>query len=85
MAAFVSFAVPLAWFWFRGAIPRGFKPRLLALLALGGLQGAFGWFMVRSGINETMTDVSHFWLSIHLLTALFLGFTLVYGWAAVGP
>lgn len=67
----LAFALPLAWFWLRGAIPPGYKPRLLALLALGGLQGAFGWFMVRSGLNTEMTDVSHFWLSIHLLTALF--------------
>ena len=66
----LAFALPLAWFWARGAIPRGYKLPLVGLLALGGLQGAFGWFMVRSGINETMTDVSHFWLSIHLLTAL---------------
>jgi leader peptidase (prepilin peptidase)/N-methyltransferase len=29
----------LAWFWLRGAIPAGYKPRLLALLALGALQG----------------------------------------------
>jgi len=65
------FALPLAWFWIKGAIPAGYKPRLLALLALGGLQGAFGWFMVRSGLNTEMTDVSHFWLSIHLLTAFF--------------
>ena len=65
------FAVPFAWFWIRGAIPAGYKPRLFALLALGGLQGAFGWFMVRSGLGGEMTDVSHFWLSIHLLTALF--------------
>ncbi len=67
----MAFALPLAWFWLKGAIPAGYKPRLLALLALGGLQGAFGWFMVRSGLNTEMTDVSHFWLSIHLLTALF--------------
>lgn len=67
----LAFAVPLAWFWLRGAIPAGYKPRLLALLALGGLQGAFGWFMVRSGLGSEMTDVSHFWLSIHLLTAFF--------------
>lgn len=66
----LAYALPLAWFWLRGAIPAGFKPRLLALLALGGLQGVFGWLMVRSGLNETMTDVSHFWLSLHLLTAL---------------
>lgn len=67
----LAFALPLAWFWMKGAIPAGYKPRLLALLALGGLQGAFGWFMVRSGLNEEMTDVSHFWLSIHLMTAFF--------------
>lgn len=66
----LAFALPLAWFWVRGAIPAGYKGRLLALLALGGLQGVFGWFMVRSGLSATMTDVSHFWLSIHLLTAL---------------
>ena len=67
----LAFALPLAWFWIRGAIPQGYKWRLVALLALGGLQGVFGWFMVRSGLAGTMTDVSHFWLSIHLLTALF--------------
>lgn len=67
----LAFALPLVWFWVKGAIPRGYKPRLVALLALGGLQGAFGWLMVRSGLSGQMTDVSHFWLSVHLLTALF--------------
>ena len=67
----IAFALPLVFFWLRKAIPPGYKPRLVALLALGGLQGVFGWFMVRSGLAGTMTDVSHFWLSIHLLTALF--------------
>jgi len=66
----LAFALPLAWFWVRRAIPAGYKPRLLALLALGGLQGVFGWYMVRSGLSAQVTDVSHFWLSIHLLTAL---------------
>ncbi|WP_459788355.1 COX15/CtaA family protein [Alteriqipengyuania sp. 357] len=65
------FALPLAFAWVRGWIPQGYKPRLLALLALGGLQGVFGWLMVRSGLGGTMTDVSHFWLSVHLCTALF--------------
>lgn len=67
----LAFAAPLAWFWIRGAIPKGYALRLLALLALGGLQGAFGWFMVRSGLSGEATDVSHFWLSIHLMTAFF--------------
>lgn len=66
----LAFALPLAWFWLKGAIPQGYRPRLLALLALGGLQGVFGWFMVRSGLSTEVTDVSHFWLSIHLMTAL---------------
>jgi cytochrome c oxidase assembly protein subunit 15 len=66
----LAFALPLAWFWIRGAIPRSYKLPLVGLLALGGLQGVFGWFMVRSGLSGEVTDVSHFWLSIHLLTAL---------------
>ena len=65
------FAFPLAWFWIKSYIPAGYKPRLVALLALGALQGTFGWYMVRSGLSTEVTDVSHFWLSIHLLTALF--------------
>ncbi|MDT0576113.1 COX15/CtaA family protein [Croceicoccus sp. F390] len=72
----IAFALPLAWYWIKGFIPAGYKPRLLALLALGALQGVFGWLMVRSGIDaqavaEARTSVSHYWLSIHLMTALF--------------
>ena len=77
----LAFALPLVWFWAKRAIPAGYKPRLLALLALGGLQGVFGWYMVRSGLSGTQTDVSHFWLSIHLLTALLTLALLV--WAAL--
>jgi cytochrome c oxidase assembly protein subunit 15 len=65
----LAFAVPLALFAWRRAIPPGYGPRLLALLALGGLQGAAGWWMVQSGLS-VRTDVSHIRLSIHLLLAL---------------
>lgn len=67
----VTYALPMLWFWVKGAIPQGYKLRLIALLGLGALQGVFGWLMVRSGLSGQMTDVSHFWLSVHLLTALF--------------
>jgi heme a synthase len=77
----LAFALPLAWFWWRNAIPAGYKPRLLALLALGALQGVFGWYMVRSGLSGTRTSVSHFWLSIHLMTALLTLAALV--WTAL--
>lgn len=66
------YALPLVWFWIKGAIPTGFKGRFVGLLALGGLQGLFGWLMVQSGLVGDMTDVSHFRLSLHLLTALLL-------------
>ena len=65
----LAFALPLAWFWVKKAIPAGYKPRLLALLALGALQGTIGWWMVSSGLSAR-TDVSHYRLAVHLLTAL---------------
>ena len=65
----LAFALPLAWFWVKRQIPTGDKPRLLLLLALGGAQGAIGWWMVKSGI-ATDTRVSHFRLATHLLVAL---------------
>jgi cytochrome c oxidase assembly protein subunit 15 len=65
----MAFVLPLAWFWIRRQIPAGYKPRLLALLALGGLQGAVGWWMVKSGIVHDV-KVSHFRLATHLLVAL---------------
>ena len=76
----LAFALPLAWFAWKRAIPRGYGWRLVALLVLGGLQGAVGWWMVVSGLTER-TDVSHFRLSAHLLLALFLLGALV--WAAL--
>jgi heme a synthase len=66
-----AMAVPLLWFAMRGWVPATYMPRLIALLALVGLQGAIGWWMVASGL-EVRTDVSHFRLSVHLLTALII-------------
>ncbi|MFZ2998180.1 COX15/CtaA family protein [Sphingobium sp.] len=67
----VAFALPLIWFAWKRAIPQGYGLRLVALLALGGLQGAIGWWMVKSGLS-VRTDVSHYRLAVHLLTALFI-------------
>ncbi|MBM3928184.1 MAG: heme A synthase [Sphingomonadales bacterium] len=65
----VAFALPLAWFWVKKAIPRGYGAPLVGLLLLGGLQGAVGWWMVTSGLAER-TDVSHIRLAVHLNLAL---------------
>jgi heme a synthase len=76
----LAFALPLLWFALRRAIPKGYGLRLVALLMLGGLQGAVGWWMVKSGLT-LRTDVSHFRLATHLLTALFIIAGLV--WTAL--
>jgi cytochrome c oxidase assembly protein subunit 15 len=65
----LAFALPLAWFAWKRAIPKGYGGRLTALLALGGMQGAIGWWMVASGLIDR-PDVSHIRLAIHLIAAL---------------
>jgi heme a synthase len=59
-------AAGFLWFWLRGQIPPGWTGRLLALGALGGLQGAIGWWMVASGLGEGMVAVASYRLAVHL-------------------
>jgi len=74
------FAAPLAWFWFKKRIPHGYKPKLLALLVLGGMQGVLGWYMVMSGLVDEPA-VSHYRLAAHLGLALFIMAALL--WTAL--
>lgn len=79
-------AIGLVWavgfFGFLAArqIPTGWTGRLFLLGVLGGLQGAIGWWMVHSGLNETAvelgrTDVASYRLATHLgLAFVILGF-----------
>ena len=64
----VAFAVPFALFWFAGKIRPSLVPKLSLVLALGGLQGVVGWYMVSSGLAERI-DVSQYRLALHLLIA----------------
>ncbi len=65
------FALPFAWFAWKRAIPQGYGPRLAFLLFLGGLQGAIGWWMVKSGLVGR-TEVSHYRLAVHLMNAFLI-------------
>jgi len=65
----IVFAMPFAYFLLRGRIRRPLVPHLAAMLVLGGLQGALGWFMVESGLS-VRTDVSQYRLVAHLLAAV---------------
>ena len=73
--------------WFLGfigfalarAIPPGWTGRLLLLGALGGAQGAIGWWMVSSGLTGAMLDVASYRLATHLgLAFVILGFLAWY-------
>ena len=56
-------------------MPSGWTRRLLLLGAMGGLQGAIGWWMVSSGLKEGMTDVASYRLATHLgLAFVIFGF-----------
>lgn len=76
----LAFALPLAWFAIRRAIPRGYGARLLLLLGLGGLQGFIGWWMVASGLVDR-PDVAHDRLATHLTLALVIFAALI--WTAL--
>lgn len=71
----VAFLVPFIAFWIAGYIPRVLLPRLIGLFVLGGLQGAIGWYMVKSGLAEC-TSVSQYRLMVHFgLAIAILGYT----------
>lgn len=68
-----TFFGPLVYFWARGYLQTRLKMTLCSLFALGGLQGAIGWWMVASGLvdkkDTTEVDktprVSPYRLAVH--------------------
>ena len=73
----VAFAAPLAYFLLAGKLRRDMAWKLGGVLALGGLQGALGWWMVASGLVE-VPDVSHYRLAAHLGLAVAIYGALVW-------
>lgn len=60
-------------------IPKGWAGRLFFIGALGGLQGAIGWWMVSSGLQGARTDVASYRLATHLgLAFIIFGFITWY-------
>ncbi|WP_309667203.1 heme A synthase [Tabrizicola sp.] len=60
-------------------IPSGWTGRLLLIGALGGAQGAIGWWMVSSGLSGARVDVASYRLATHLgLAFVILGFIAWY-------
>ena len=77
----VVFLLPFLYFWLRRKIAPPLLPKLLGIFVLGGLQGAMGWYMVKSGLIDD-PRVSHYRLTAHLSLA-FLIFVAMF-WLALG-
>src|SRR3954470_11936043 len=67
----VVFFVPFLYFLARRRIPRDLAPPLAGTFLLGGLQGAVGWYMVKSGLVDD-PRVSSLRLAMHLGLAFLL-------------
>jgi len=67
----VAFFVPFLYFLARGRIRGALAGKLAAIFALGGLQGALGWYMVKSGLVDD-PRVSPLRLAAHLGMAFLL-------------
>lgn len=67
------FLLPFLYFLATVGISRTLMAKLAGIFALGALQGAVGWYMVRSGLADRI-DVSQYRLALHLgLAILILG------------
>ncbi|MGC6415558.1 MAG: COX15/CtaA family protein, partial [Bradymonadia bacterium] len=65
----------------RNRMSRSMKWLTFVALCLGGLQGAVGWWMVKSGLVDN-PSVSHYRLATHLSLALFCAMYVL--WLALG-
>jgi cytochrome c oxidase assembly protein subunit 15 len=75
------FFFPFFFFLLLGKLDRSLGWKLAGIFALGGLQGAMGWYMVQSGLVDD-PRVSQYRLTAHLGLAF-----LIYGlmfWVALG-
>ncbi|KAH6567300.1 hypothetical protein BASA60_009107 [Batrachochytrium salamandrivorans] len=72
----LSFVVPGVYFAYKGYMTRSIKYRSFFVATMIGFQGLLGWYMVKSGLSDTIMEtphavprVSHYWLCAHLGSA----------------
>ncbi len=81
LVAVIGFAVFALRRWLGGGL--GWK--LAGLIALGGVQGAIGWWMVASGIGETdRVSVAPYRLMTHFTLALVILAVIAWLWLDLG-
>lgn len=75
----------LAFFAARRWLGGGLGWKLTGLVALGGLQGAIGWWMVASGIGDTdRVSVAPYRLMTHFSLALLILCVITWLWLSLG-
>ena len=75
------YLLPFLYFLARGRISRRLAWPLTGIFALGGAQGALGWWMVESGLADRI-EVSQYRLTAHLALALAIYAATL--WTALG-
>jgi heme a synthase len=76
----VAFLIPFIYFIIRGYFKNWMVVPLVILFLLGALQGAIGWIMVQSGLNDNDLYVSHIRLAVHFMAAMVLiCYALIFG------
>jgi cytochrome c oxidase assembly protein subunit 15 len=77
----IAFFLPFLYFLLRRKIDRPLALKLAGIFVLGGLQGALGWYMVKSGLVDN-PRVSQYRLTAHLGLALAIYAAML--WTALG-
>jgi len=77
----VVFLLPFLYFLVRRQLKRALVPKLVTMFVLGGLQGALGWYMVKSGLID-IPRVSPYRLTAHLGFAVLI-YAYIF-WTALG-
>jgi len=75
------FLLPFLYFLLRRKIEPALAPKLIGIFILGGLQGAMGWYMVKSGLVDD-PRVSQYRLTAHLSLAFIIFIAMI--WVALG-
>lgn len=76
----VVFLIPFIYFLIKKYFKSWMIAPLVILFLLGALQGAIGWIMVKSGLNDNDVYVNHIRLAAHFMAAMVLiSYALVFG------
>ena len=74
------FLIPFIYFFVKKYFKSSMVFPLIILFLLGALQGAIGWIMVKSGLNDNDLYVNHVRLAVHFMAAMVLiCYALVFG------